>query len=151
AAAQANDWAQALPPEPLTTQHRTAIRAGLAASGLDFVQIYRHGEKGWTLVEEVLPEGTLAPEALDLSSELDAALASGQAIHSPPGALAAVARQGPVHAIPAGMRVQPDFFAQVDRVREGIGFYRRFGIVRDVSRTYLWLLVAAIVVVLTGF
>src|SRR5262249_30959483 len=42
------------------------------------------------------------------------------------------------------------FFAQVERVGNGVGFFHRFSVLRDVSRTYWWLLVAALVLGLTG-
>ena len=155
ARAQAADWAVALPPEPLTTARRTAVRAGLRAAGLDFVQLY-HRERGrWRLVEEVLPEGVLAPRALDLAGELDEALASGKSIHSAQGALASAAHMETEHktadwVLTAGMRVPPDFFERVDRVGAGVAFYHRFGVLRDVSRIYWLLLVAALVIVLTA-
>ena len=66
------------------------------------------------------------------------------------GALAAVALLDPDWALVTGMRVAPDYFDAVQRVGEGVGFYRRFGIVREsVSQTYTLLLVGALVVVLT--
>jgi nitrogen fixation/metabolism regulation signal transduction histidine kinase len=154
--AQVSDWALALPPGPFTTARRSAVRAGLRASGLDFLQLYvrRHGR--WLLVEEVLPEGILAPEPLDLAAELDPALASGRPIHSPNGALASAARievesaNAGEWALTAGMRVPSDFFARVSQVERGVGFYHRFGVLRDVSRTYWLLLVAAMVLGLGG-
>lgn len=155
ARAQAADWALALPAESLTTARRTAVRAGLRAAGLDFVQVYRRDRGHWRLVEEVLPEGILAPAPLDLAGELDGALTSGKTIHSARGALAAAARME-VNGHPgewvltAGMRVPPDFFARVERVGVGVGFYHRFGVLRDVSRTYWLLLVAVLVLGLTG-
>jgi len=156
ARAQANDWALALPPRPLTTARRTAVQAGLRASGLDFVQLYLRRRGRWLLVEEVLPEGILAPEPLDLGSELDQALASSRPIHSLHGALAAAARievesaNAGEWALTAGMRVPSDFFARVDQVERGVSLYRRFGVLRDVSRTYWLFLVAAMVVGLGG-
>jgi nitrogen fixation/metabolism regulation signal transduction histidine kinase len=154
ARAQASDWALALPGAPLTTARRSAVRAGLRAAGLDFVQLYRRDRGRWSLAEEVLPEDVLAPRALDLAGDLDEALAAGKAIHSARGALAAVARmetEGTGEwALTAGMRVPPDFFARVERVGSGVGFYHRFGVLRDVSRTYWVLLVTALVLALTG-
>src|SRR5262245_39682858 len=156
ARAQARDWALALPATPLTTARRTAVRAGLRAVGLDFVQLYRREGGRWRLVDEVLPEAVLAPEPLDLSGELHAALDSGLPIHSARGALAAAAHMegGPTAtpdwALTAGMRVPPDFFTQVERVGNGVGFFHRFSVLRDVSRTYWLLLVAALVLSLTG-
>ncbi len=170
ARAQALDWARALPPAPLSVARRTAVRVGLRAAGLDYVQLYRLEGGRWRLVDEVLPEGVLAPAPLNLASDLDAALDSARPIHSPLGALAAAERIEPVEpdapgtpgapgdsgagaehwALTAGMRVPPDFFTRVDQVGRGVGFYHRFGVLRDVSRTYWLLLVAALVVALTG-
>jgi nitrogen fixation/metabolism regulation signal transduction histidine kinase len=155
ARAQAADWALALPAAPLTTARRSAVRAGLRAAGLDFVQLYRRDRGRWRLEEEVLPEDVLAPRPLDLAGDLDAALAGGRPIHSPRGALAAAARMeaeggAGEWALTAGMRVPPDFFARVERVGMGVAFYHRFGVLRDVSRTYWLLLVAALVLALTG-
>jgi nitrogen fixation/metabolism regulation signal transduction histidine kinase len=156
ARAQAQDWALALPAAPLSTARTSAVRAGLRAAGLDFVQLYRHEGGHWQLVVEVLPEAVLAPEPLDLADQLDPALDSGRPIHSPRGALAAAVRMesvgagAPKWALTAGMRVPPDFFAQVERVGQGVGFFHRFSILRDVSRTYWLLLVAALVLGLTG-
>lgn len=154
ARAQASDWALALPGAALSTARRSAVRAGLRAAGLDFVQLYRRDRGRWRLVEEVLPEDVLAPRALDLAGDLDEALAGGKPIHSTQGALAAAARmetEGPGEwALTAGMRVPPDFFARVERVGHGVAFYHRFGVLRDVSRTYWVLLVAALVLALTG-
>jgi nitrogen fixation/metabolism regulation signal transduction histidine kinase len=48
------------------------------------------------------------------------------------------------------MRVPPDFFSRVDQVSRGVAFYHRFGVLRDVSRTYWLLLVAALVLALAG-
>jgi nitrogen fixation/metabolism regulation signal transduction histidine kinase len=155
ARAQASDWALALPGEPLTTARRSAVRAGLRAAGLDFVQLYHRDLGRWRLVEEVLPEGVLAPEPLDLAEELEGALAASRPIHSARGALAAAARMEPdagsgEWCLTAGMRVPPDFFARVERVGRGVGFYHRFGVLRDLSRTYWVLLVGALVLALAG-
>ncbi len=159
AQAQARDWARALPPAPLGVARRTAVRAGLRAAGLDFLQLYREEGGRWRLVEEVLPEGVLSPAPLDLADELGPALEGGQPIHSAAGALAAAAALEPDPgaadgagrwALAAGMRVPPDFFERVDQVGRGVGFYQRFGVLRDVSRTYWLLLVAGLVVALTG-
>jgi nitrogen fixation/metabolism regulation signal transduction histidine kinase len=164
ARAQALDRARALPAGPLDVARRTDVRGGLRASGLDFVQLYRRDGDRWTLVEEVLPEGVLAPVPLDLAAELDTALVSGRPIHSRRGALAAAAAMGAPHAtgagaapagaerwaLTAGMRVSPDFFLRVDEVGRGVAFYHRFGVLRDVSRTYWLLLVTALVLGLAG-
>jgi two-component system nitrogen regulation sensor histidine kinase NtrY len=155
ARAQASDWALALPGEPLTTARRSAVRAGLRAAGLDFVQLYRRDRGPWRLVEEVLPEDVLGARPLDLADELDAVLAAGRPIHSARGALAAASRMEAEAGtgewvLTAGMRVPPDFFTRVEQVGLGVGFYHRSGVLRDLSRTYWVLLVAALVLGLTG-
>ena len=147
---QTEDWAAALPGGRLSPASRTALRAGIRAAGLDFVQVYRREGAGWSLVEEILPEGVLSPVPLDLSKELPAALDADHLMRSPRGALAATAVLRDGDALVAGMRLPPDFFVSVRRVGEGVGFYRRFGVVRDVSRTYMLLLVAVLVLALTG-
>ena len=156
ARAQALDWALVLPKAPLGTARRSAVQAGLRASGLDYLQVYRLENGRWRMIEEVLPEGVLAPEPLDLAADLEEALVSGQAIRSGAGALAAAAPLDTVNtgepgwALTAGMRVPPDFFVRVDQVGQGVGFYHRFGVLRDVSRTYWVLLVVVLGLVLTG-
>jgi len=148
--AQARDWAVALPPESLSIARRTGVRAGLRAAGLDLMQLYRRDKGHWKLVEEVLPEGVLTPEPMDLSNAVAGALAGQPIVRSDRGVLAAIVPMEGDFALAAAMRVPPEFFTQVRRVGEGIGFYRRFSVVRDVSRTYTLLLVALLVLALTG-
>ncbi len=156
--AQADEWAEALPSEPLTPRHRTAMRAGLRAAGLDFMQIYRRdrapggapgSRSGWKLLEEVRPPGILGVAPVDLSDEIGAKLGADRLLHSPRGVLASVAPVGDDYALVAGMLLYPGYFGDLTRVGEGAGFYRSFGVVRDVSRTYMWLLVIALVAALS--
>ncbi|HEY3215640.1 MAG TPA: ATP-binding protein [Candidatus Eisenbacteria bacterium] len=148
--AQTADWSTALPPGPLSPARRTALRIGLHAAGLDFAQLYRRNGRSWRLLEEVRPEGVLAASPLDLSTELARALASDRIVRSSRGALAAVSAMDANHALVAGLHVAPDFFVQIERIGEGVGFYRRFGVVRDVTRTYTLLLVFAVAVILSA-
>jgi nitrogen fixation/metabolism regulation signal transduction histidine kinase len=148
--AQADDWGEALPAQPLNNNHRAAVRAGLRAAGLDFVQLYRREQGRWRRIEQVVPEGVIEARGVDLGGELDAALAASRVLHSPHGALAAVARMPDDYALVAGMWVPPDFFADIDRVSEGRGLYSRLGVMVDVQRPYTWLLVGLLVVVLVA-
>jgi nitrogen fixation/metabolism regulation signal transduction histidine kinase len=85
---------------------------------------------------------------MDLSPDLPQALAGQPIIRSDRGVLAAAVAMEGNYALAAGMRVPPEFFSQVQRVGEGIGFYRRFSVVSQVSRTYTLLLVAVLVLTL---
>jgi nitrogen fixation/metabolism regulation signal transduction histidine kinase len=146
--AQAEDWAAALPVEPLTEPRRMALRASLRATGIDFIQLYGRQGGGWTLLEEVRPAGVLGVTPVDLGAELGAALPHARPLHSPRGVLAGVAPLGQSHAVVAGMLLQPGYFESLERVGEGVQFYRQFGVIRDVSRTYMLLLVGLLVLVL---
>ncbi|HET7225804.1 MAG TPA: ATP-binding protein [Candidatus Eisenbacteria bacterium] len=145
--AQAGDWGQALPARPLTEPHRGAVRDGLRAAGLDFVQLYRLDQGRWRRVDEVLPERVIQARTLDLSDEIEAGLASGRLLHSQRGALAGVARMhDSTWVLVAGMNVPPDFFQQVDEVGQGRSHYGRLGVLVGVQRLYVALLVLALVV-----
>ncbi len=146
--ARADDYAAALPHEPLTPARRTALRAGLRATGLDFIQLYTRSSGGWALVEEVRPPGVLAVTPMDLSRELEPKIAADRILESNRGALAGVAPMGPNAVLVAGMLLQPDYFESLDRVGRGVSFYRRFGVVRDVSRAYMLLLIGLLVALL---
>jgi two-component system nitrogen regulation sensor histidine kinase NtrY len=147
---QADDYAAALPHEPLNPARRSALQAGLRATGLDFIQLYARQNGGWKLLEEVRPPGVLGVEAVDLGPELTDELSGDRLIHSNLGALAGVARFGDGHALVAGMLLPRDYFASLERVGQGVGFYRRFGVIRDLSRTYMLLLVGLLVAVLVA-
>jgi nitrogen fixation/metabolism regulation signal transduction histidine kinase len=114
------------------------------------MQLYRRENGRWRLLEEVLPEGVFSPEPIDLSRDVAGALAGQPIVRSDRGVLAAIVPMEGEFALAAGMRVPPEFFTQVARVGQGIGFYRRFSVVREVSRTYTLLLVVLLVLVLTG-
>jgi nitrogen fixation/metabolism regulation signal transduction histidine kinase len=146
--AQADQYAAALPHEPLTPARRAALRAGLRATGLDFIQLYTLRNGRWALLEEVRPAGVLAVTPMDLGAELDPRLTTDRILHSPRGALAGAAPMGTEYALVAGMLLQPDYFESLERVGRGVSFYRRFGVVRDVSRAYMLLLVGLLVAVL---
>jgi len=87
---------------------------------------------------------------MDLSDELDPALTATRLLHSSRGALAGAAPMGHDYALVTGMLLQPDYFESLERVGRGVSFYRRFGVVRDVSRAYTLLLVALLVAALAG-
>jgi nitrogen fixation/metabolism regulation signal transduction histidine kinase len=147
--AQADDWAEALPAHVLSDNMRAAVRAGVRAAGLDFVQLYHRDGARWVRVDQVLPERVIEPRVIDLGAELDAAFAGTRLVHSDRGALAGVARLGePGWALVAGMWVPPDFFAGVERVTQGRSHYGRLGVLVGVQRLYVALLVLAVLLLL---
>ena len=148
--AQADEWTAALPHEPLTPPRRAALQASLRAVGLDFFQVYVRRDGEWKLLEEVRPVGVLGVATIDLASELTPELASDRILHSSKGALAGTASMGPDYAVVAGMLLPPDYFDSLEQVGRGVSFYRRLGVIRDVSRTYMLLLVGALVLSLSA-
>ncbi len=142
--AQAEAWAARWPAIGAPADARAALRT----QGLDFAQIYHRDEGRWRLEAQRIPEGVLAPRPLDLGDDLEAALAGTRLVRSGQGALAGVAAAGQDRAVAVGVWVAPDFFARADTVAIGAAYYRRLGVVVDVQRRYVWLLVAALVLVL---
>src|SRR5262245_65929795 len=120
--AQSEDYAAALPHEPLTPPRRLALQAGLRATGLDFIQLYSRQDGGWRLLEEVRPAGVLAVTPMDLSSELEQRLTGDRVLHSTRGVLAGAAPMGDDYALVAGMVLQPDYFESLERSGQGASF-----------------------------
>jgi len=133
------------PRAPVTGDARRAVVAGfLRGTGIDVVQFYRREPQGWRMTGQVTPEGILLPDVFDFSSEIEPALLSTRVIRSDAGALGAVASLGADDALVAAIWVPPTFFADMDSVGEALGYYRQLGVVVDVQRRYVWLLVALV-------
>ena len=151
--AQAEEWAARLPSTGMTADQRVAVQNGLRATGLDFLQVYRRASAapgGWRRVEDLRPTGVLAVTSIDVGDDIEAALAANRVLRSPQGVLAGVAPQGDQTLVVVGMKLSPGFFAEVERVGDGMSFYRRFGVVRDVSRIYTVVLVVGLVAILVA-
>jgi len=146
--AQASAWAQALPPGPLDDAHRAAARRGLRDTGLDFLQLYRREGGTWRLEDQALAEGVIGARQADLGPEIEGALTGDRLLHSARGALAAVTEVGTDRALAIGLWVPAAFFDDVDRVDESRGLYSRLGVMVDVQRRYMAVLVAALVALL---
>ena len=142
-------WDAPFPARRLDADSRRRAQEELRESGLDFVQLYAQENGHWRLAQEAHPPGVLAVVTTDLSDEIGAALAGDRLVRSRKGALAGVESLSGGRALVVGMQVPPDYFDKIERVSQGVGFYQRFGVVRDVSRTYSWLLVVALVVALS--
>jgi nitrogen fixation/metabolism regulation signal transduction histidine kinase len=128
---------------------RRSVASGLLrGSGIDVIQFYGREPAGWRLEGQVTPEGILLPNVFDFSPSIETAMLSTRIIRSPAGALGAVAPLGPDDALVAAIWVPPTFFADMDSVGEALGYYRQLGVVVDVQRRYVWLLVALLGVLL---
>ena len=145
---RADEWAAAADAAPLDAARRAALRDGLRRSGLDFAQVYVHppGRAAWRLAEQVVPAGVLTADSLDFARELDAALGADRLMRSRQGVLAAVARGPSGAAIVTGIRLTPDFFVRVSEIGQARELYGRLGVLVDVQRRYLGLLLAALIV-----
>jgi nitrogen fixation/metabolism regulation signal transduction histidine kinase len=150
ALAVAEAWSASRPRPPLDPARRERLAAGLRATGLDVLQLYRRQGGGWRLAEQVVPAGVLAPAEPDLGAEIAVALDSTWVIHSARGVLAGVARVDSVHAIAVGWWVAPDHPARVADIGVGVERYRQLGVLVPIQRRWVWSLVLALVVVLVA-
>jgi nitrogen fixation/metabolism regulation signal transduction histidine kinase len=148
ALAQAARWAAACPPPRPGPDALRVLRRELGEAGVDLLQVYRPDARRWRLESQFTPERVLEVGSPDLSAELDAALEGGGSLHSESGWLAGVARAADGRAVVAGLRVSPGFFADLDRIGRGAGYYRGHGVVADIQRQYAWMLAAVLVLVL---
>ncbi|MFN8589552.1 MAG: HAMP domain-containing protein [Candidatus Eisenbacteria bacterium] len=142
---RADEWAHATGDVPLDAARRDALRAGLREAGADFVQLYRLEDGHWRLADQVVPPGVLAADSLDLSSELAPALDGHRLVASPLGVQAAVARAGEHQAVAVGIRLTPDFFIRMGEIEQARTQYARLGVLVDVQRRWVWLLLGAVV------
>ena len=144
---RADAWAAT--PLPLDAAKRDLLRDELRKAGLDFTHVYARDARGWHQVDIVAPSGVLAADSLDFSAELEAALAGTRLIHSAQGVLAAAARAGPTSAIVTGVRLTPDYWTRLQQVAQARELYGRLGVLVDVQRRYVWLLVLALVTLIS--
>jgi nitrogen fixation/metabolism regulation signal transduction histidine kinase len=127
------------------------LAAALAGDGLDVLELYERNGTHWRRTGSVtLPPATPGHRvaAPDVGDELDAALAGDGMVRSSHGLLAAVSRRDSLHALVVGLRVPADFFADVEQVREARGAYSRLGVMVDVQRPLIALLVGGLVAAL---
>jgi len=146
--ARASALARSMPPRAPDGDERIRLAATLRDGGLDFLQLYEREGARWRRAAQVpaIPGGRDAGP--DVAGELDAALAGDGLVRSTRGALAAVARLDSSHLLLAGVRVPAGLFADVERVREGRSAYSRLGVMVDVQRPLIALLVGALVAAL---
>ncbi len=145
---QAESWAQRWQPAQLDAAHAPAIRHALRAAGLDFLQVYEPRGAEWVRTAHLAAEGMIEADPPELADDLPRALAEDRLVRSRGGAIAGVARAPRGQAIVTGIRVSPDFYAQVDRVTNGMTYYRQLGIAVNVWRPLAWLLIGAVTVLL---
>lgn len=145
---QSAERAASWPGTPVPDARRAGVAASLRSSSLDFVQIYRKGERGWSLQDQVSAAGVIVAHDVPLGAEIDHALASDRLLRSPRGALAGVAPLPNGDALVTGILVAPDFFADAEQAALGMTHYRRLGVYVDLERRVVLFLVAGVVLVL---
>jgi len=153
---------------------RTAMREELREAGLDFAQLYERRGATWHLADQLIAARVIVASP-DFSDLVGRALDSTRVLHTDRGALVAVAPAGaaapgrtaprpapgsagvaptptlprggaaPERAVVAGLWVPTDFFDQIARVGDGLSHYRALGVVVDVQRRFVGLLVLAVV------
>lgn len=133
---------------PAIADRPDRLAGELRDRGLDFLQLHRREDGRWVRTAQADAAAGGGAGAPDLAGRLDAALAGDGLVRSPQGALAAAVRLDSAQALVAGVRVPGGLFADVERVREGRGAYRRLGVVVDVQRPFIALLVGALVLTL---
>ncbi len=164
ALAGADAWAARWRTGAPTAARRAAMRAQLRAEALDLAQLYVREGGRWRLADQVVAEKLIVPQGPDFADLVGAALDSSRLLHTSRGALAAVARIGPApagsasgsaagegeRAVVVALLVPADFFEQIDRIGEGLSHYRQLGVLVDVQRRFVWLLVGGLVLALLG-
>jgi two-component system, NtrC family, nitrogen regulation sensor histidine kinase NtrY len=148
ARAQAEALARLAGPVTPGEAERARLAGALADGGLGFLQLYHRDGTRWVRSGQVLPAGAGRASVPDLAAELGSALSGDGVIRSSRGALAAVARLDSARALVAGFRVPAGLFADVERVSEGRGAYSRLGVMVDVQRPLIALLVGGLVALL---
>ena len=143
---RADEWAAGTPAGPLEAAHRAELRDGLREAGLDFAQVYERDHGRWRLADQVVPAGVLAADSLDFGGAIDGALGADRLLHTRQGVMAAVARTPQDAALVTGIRLTPDFFLRVHQIGQVRELYGRLGVLVDIQRRYLWLLVATLFV-----
>jgi len=165
-------------PDGVSAQ-RAAMREELREAGLDFAQLYERRGSTWQLADQLIAARVIVAVGPDFSDLVGRALDSTRVLHTDRGALAAVApagaaapgggaprppagragaptpgpgrdRAAPDRAVVAGLWVPSDFFDQIARVGDGLSHYRALGVVVDVQRRFVGLLVLAVVVLVLG-
>jgi nitrogen fixation/metabolism regulation signal transduction histidine kinase len=145
---RADAWASKLPGLAADPAQRDAVRSGLREAGLDFAQVYERDSTAWRLAATVVPAGVLAAASPDLGPAIAGAMSGERLIRSPAGVLAAVAPVTDGVALVTGVRLNPGYWEQLGQVREASELYRRVGVLVDVQRQRVWLMIAALVLVI---
>ena len=149
---RADEWAAGAGAAPLDAERRAYLRSALREAGLDFVQRYQRDSTAakWRLSDQVVPAGVLAADSLDFAAELDPALAADRLLRSRQGVLAGVAHGPHDEVLVTGIRLTPDFFVRVAEIGQARELYGRLGVLVDVQRRYLWLLVSTLFVAIAA-
>ncbi len=145
---RADAWAAALPDIAADPAQRDALRAGLREAGLDFAQVYERDSTTWRAASTVVPAGVPTASPPQLGEAIATAMSGDRLVRSPAGVLAAVAPMSDGVVLATGVRLNPGFWERLDGVREARALYSRVGVLVDVQRERVWLIVAALALVI---
>jgi nitrogen fixation/metabolism regulation signal transduction histidine kinase len=148
--AEAEEWAEGWPDGPGSGRSRVEAQAALRASGLDFLQTYVRRGGRLVRMDQLLPPGVLLLDGPELATVLEADVTHPQLLHTADGLLVAAAPTRTGKVIATGIRLSPDFYAQIDSVSHGLTYYRQLGVTAELQRRTVLLLVAGMTIVLVA-
>ena len=149
--AHAESWSLRWPDGPKGAADEVAARIALRESGFDFLQLYAPRHDGWEREREISPPGVLLANGPDLSSHLGGAPEHPVIVRTADGVLAAIATTTTGHVLATGIRWSPDYYAQIETVGHGLTYYRQLGVVSELQRRVVLVLVTGMIVLLVAF
>jgi len=149
--AHAESWSLRWPDGPKGAADEDAARVALRESGFDFLQVYAPRHDGWEREREISPPGVLLANGPDLSSQLGGAPEHPLIVHTSDGVLAAIVTTTSGRVLATGIRWSPDYFSQIETVGHGLTYYRQLGVVSELQRRVVLVLVTGMIVLLVAF
>ena len=143
------DWATRWPNGPRDAREGVVAQGELRSAGYDFMQLYALRDGHWTRTGQLAPPGVLLANGPELATEL-ATPAQAQLLHTAEGLVVAAAPTTSGKMLVTGIRMSPDFYAQIDSVGHGLTYYRQLGLTAELQRRVVLLLVAGMTIILIG-
>lgn len=143
----AEDWAARWPAGPRDAREGIVAQGELRSAGYDFMQLYALREGRWARTGQLAPPGVLLANGPELAAEL-ATPPQAQLLHTADGLVVATAPTSAGQVLVTGIRMSPDFYAQIDSVGHGLTYYRQLGLTAELQRRVVLLLVAGMTILL---